>query len=98
MWQWLVVLGLAALIWRYAGRSGDCVIRIRRGQVTIRGKVAAGRRAEIERFLQEQFPDVPRLRIDVSFRRSSRPLRVRIRGPISGGERQLIRNFFTTTL
>jgi hypothetical protein len=53
MWQWLLVVGFALFVWRLAQPAGDCVIRIRRGQVTIRGKLAAGRRAEIERFLTE---------------------------------------------
>jgi hypothetical protein len=98
MWKWLILLGVAVLIWRLVEPAGDCVIRVRRGRVTIRGKIAAGRRAEIERFLAEQFPHIQRLRIEVDFQQASRPLRVRIRGRISDGERQLIRNFLTTTL
>ena len=98
MWKWLIVVGIAVLIWRLVQPAGDCIINVRRGQVTIRGKIAAGRRAEIERFLSDQFAHVQRLRIEVDFQRASRPLRVRIRGPISEGERQLIRNFVNATL
>ena len=71
MWRWLIILGVAALIWRVAQPGGDCVIRMRRGKVSIRGKLAAGRRNEIERFLLDQFRDVDRLRIDVYYPRGS---------------------------
>lgn len=98
MWQWLLVLGVALLIWRLGQPSGECVFRVRQGRVSSRGKIAAGKRAEIESFLAEEFPDVKRLRIDINYRKGSRPLRIRIRGAISPGEQQMIRNFLTTAL
>jgi hypothetical protein len=98
MWQWLIVLGVALVIWRLSRPAGDCVFRIRQGRVSTRGKIAAGKRAAIEGFLAEEFPEVRRLRIDVHYRRGTRPLRVRIRGSITPGEQQMIRNFLTTAL
>lgn len=95
---WLLVIGVAFLLWWLSRPAGECVIRVRNGTVTTRGKLSAGRRADIEGFLAEEFSDVKRLRIDIDYRRGSRPLRVRIRGSISPGEKQRIRNFLTTLL
>ena len=98
MWHWLIILGLALLVWRACQPRGDCVIRLRGGQVSVRGRLAAGREPEIERFLTEHFSEVHRLRIDVLYPRGSQRLRLRIAGRLTDGERQLIRNFLTTTL
>jgi len=96
MWPWLIVIGIALVIWRLSRPAGDCVFRVRRGQVSTRGKIAAGKRAEVESFLSEEFPEAKRLRIDVHYRRGGRPLRLRIRGAVTKGEQQLIRNFLST--
>jgi len=96
MWQWLIVLGVALLIWRLSRPAGDCVFRVRRGHVSTRGTIAAGKRAQVESFLAQEFPEVRRLRIDVHYRRGNQPLRVRIRGAVTPGEQQLIRNYLTT--
>jgi hypothetical protein len=98
MWSWLIIVGVAVLVWRATQPRSDLVIRMRRGQPSFRGKLAAGRRAEIERYLTEQFADVGRLRIDVHYPRGSRRLRVRVRGSVSPGERQQVRNFLTAVL
>jgi hypothetical protein len=98
MWQWMLVLGVALLIWRLSRPAGDCVFRIRQGRVSTRGKIAAGKRAQVEGFLAEEFSEVRRLRIDVSYRRGSRPLKIRIRGSITPGEHQMIRNFLVNLL
>lgn len=98
MWPWLIILLVAWLIWRYSRPGGDCVIRLSRGAVSIRGKMSPGRRVDIERFLLEQFPEVRRLRIDVRYPRGSEALRLDITGSLSPGDRQQIRNFLTTTL
>ena len=95
---WLALLALAAVIWWLARSPPDLVIQLRRGRVAVTGRIAAGRKAIVERFLQEQLPEVPRLRVNVRYPRGAKPLRIDVRGRISPGERQMIRNFLLTEL
>lgn len=98
MWRWLILVGLAVLIWRIAQRPGDCVIRVRRGRAFVRGRIPARRRSEVERFLTAHFGHVQRMRIDVYSPRRDQRLRVRVRGAVTEGERQMIRNFLAAEL
>lgn len=96
MWAWLVILGVAIVVWRTCQTRGDCTVEIRRGQVEFRGKLPAGRCHQIEQYLLQYFPDVSRLRIDIYYPRGTQQLRLKIRGRISTGDRQQIRNFLST--
>lgn len=98
MWTWLAILGVAIVVWRTCQPRGDCTVEIRRGQVAFRGKLPAGRCHQIEQYLLEYFADVSRLRIDLFYPRGTQQLRLKIRGRISPGDRQQIRNFLSTIL
>lgn len=96
MVPWLILLAAAALIAWLAVRPGDCVIRVRRGCISVKGKCPAARTVEIERYFREQFPAVSRLRVDIEYPTRRRPLKVRVKGALSRGEQQMIRNFLLT--
>ena len=98
MLPWLILMAGAALIAWLAVKPGDCVIRIRLGKTDVRGRFPTARRTEIEGYFEKHFSHVRRLRVDVDFPRRERPLKVRVRGRISPGERQMIRNFLLTIL
>lgn len=95
---WLALIALAAVIWWLARSPPDLVIQLHHGRVEVTGRIAAGRKAIVERLLQEQLPEVPRLRVNVRYPRGGKPLRIDVRGRVSPGERQLIRNFLLTEL
>jgi hypothetical protein len=96
MLPWLILVAVAALIAWLAVRPGDCVIRARGGNVSVTGKCPAARAAEIERYFREHFAGVSRLRVDVEYSTLRRPLKVRVKGAVSRGEQQMIRNFLLT--
>jgi hypothetical protein len=96
MLPWLILVAVAALIAWLAVRPGDCVIRVRSGIVSVRGKCTSGRVGEIESYFRQHFARVGKLRVDIEFSTRTRPVKVRVRGPISRGEQQMIRNFLLT--
>jgi hypothetical protein len=81
--------------WMLLSPSADCIIRFSRGAVRFRGKFPRSRQAEVEEFLKREFGESGTITISVL---KARPgtRRVVIRGPISDGDRQRIRNFFQT--
>lgn len=71
-------------------------VRIAAGKVRVSGAVPRGKAAVICEFFETQFPHVPSATVAGS-RRDGR-LRLTIRGRISRGECQQIRNFLLTVL
>jgi hypothetical protein len=98
MLPWIILMAAAALIAWLAVKPGDCVIRARLGKTNVRGRFPAARLAEVQNYFQQHFGHVPRLRVDIDFPRRHCPLKVRVKGSISSGERQMIRNFLLTIL
>jgi len=99
MLPWILLLILAGVVAYALMPSGDLVIRVEAGgKVSITGKVTAHAAREIEEFCAKHIADAGRLRIAVCYPRSNRPMQVRIRGGITQGEQQMIRNFLTTLL
>jgi hypothetical protein len=98
MLPWLILMAGAGLIAWLAVKPGDCVIRVRSGKTNVRGRFPAARLAEVQNYFQQHFAHVPRLRVDIDFPRRQRPLKVRVKGRISPGQQQMIRNFLLTIL
>ncbi len=98
MFPWLILMAGAGLIAWLAVKPGDCVIRARLGKTDVRGQFPTSRRSEVESYFEKHFAHVRRLRVDIDFPRRERPLKVRVKGRISPGERQMIRNFLLTIL
>jgi hypothetical protein len=98
MLPWLILMAGAGLIAWLAVKPGDCVIRVRSGKTNVRGRFPAAQLAEVENYFQQHFAHVRRLRVDIDFPRRQRPLKVRVKGSLSPGERQMIRNFLLTIL
>lgn len=96
MWIWVALLALTVGIAYLSIRPGDCVIRCRAGEVVITGKIAHSQRLAVEHYLKSQFADAGRVRIDLRYPRPGQRLKVRIRGSLAEGERQMIRNFLLT--
>ena len=92
MWIWLVIAGTLAIVY-LSMRPADCTIRFRNGRVTVKGRITHHHRLAVEEFLNGHFSDVARMRIDLHYPRGGSRLRVRIRGALAKGERQMIRNF-----
>lgn len=98
MLPWIILMASAGLIAWLAVKRGDCVIRTRLGNVDVSGRFPASRRPEVVRYFEQHFSHVRRLRVDIDFPRRTAPLKVRIKGRISPGERQMIRNFLLSIL
>jgi hypothetical protein len=71
------------------------VIRVRRGRVSIRGKLPLAVHDTIRRFLLDDV--APRGRVTISGRRRGGRLELRFRGALESGDRQRIRNFLLTS-
>jgi hypothetical protein len=98
MLRWLIVMAVGVLIWRLVVRRADCLIRFKNGRLHVRGRMTAGLQQRLEQFLLSEFSTARRLRIEISYPRASKPLRIRMRGRLSAGERQMIRNFLLMEL
>jgi len=98
MLPWLILMAGAGLIAWLAVKPGDCVIRTRLGKADIRGKIPVSRRSDVVRYFEQHFAHVPRLRVDIDFPRRSGSLKVRVKGRVSPGEQQMIRNFLLSIL
>jgi hypothetical protein len=98
MLPWLILMAVAGLIAWLAVKPGDCVIRARSGKTDVRGRFPTSRLAEVQDYFERHFAHVPRLRVDIDFPRRQRPLKVRVKGRLSAGERQMIRNFLLSIL
>ncbi len=92
----IVLFGFfGGICWSLGRGLAQFVVRVSNGEVRFSGRFPRSRRAEVTEFLKREFAD--RRRITISALKSgSKGLRIVVRGPVTDGERQLIRNFFQT--
>jgi len=69
------------------------VVRLSRGGVRFAGRFPAAKRHEVESFLTREFADRGRISISALKAKDGR-MRLVVRGRLSEGDRQRIRNFF----
>lgn len=93
MWIWVILVAVTVGIVYLTARKGDCVIRCRGGEVTIKGKITRSQRMAVEEYLKRHFSDAGRLRISLHYPRAGQRLRIRIRSSLAAGDEQMIRNF-----
>ncbi len=91
----LLVGFLGGICWSLWRGSVQFVIRLSHGVVRFSGKFPRSRQAEVAEFLKREFADRRRITI-WALKARSKGLRIVVRGPVTDGERQLIRNFFQT--
>ena len=86
----LTVMG--GICWSLLVAPAEYVIRYSRGLVRFDGKFPASRRAEVEEFFKREFAGHGRIKVS-AVRVPKRGLRFVIRGKMTPGDRQQIRNF-----
>ena len=84
--------GICWSLWR---GQVQFVVRWSRGSVRFSGKFPRSREAEVADFLKREFAGRRRITIS-ALKARPKGLRIVVRGPVTDGERQLIRNFFQT--
>src|SRR5262245_61603813 len=80
------------------GSRPPCNLRIvvRDNRVEVSGRAVLGKKSEISEFFRQDLPDVRRAQVEGHW--DGRRLRLHIRGPLSPGLQQRIRNFLNATL
>jgi len=93
----LILIGLfGGICWSLLRPRAQFVIRLSRGTVQFKGSFPLARRPEVEDFLKREFAEH---KISISaVKVSKRGLRFVVRGNITEGDRQRIRNFFQTVV
>ncbi len=91
----LIVGFFGGICWSLWRGSVQYVIRLSRGGVRFSGRFPRSRHAEVADFLKREFAERGRITI-VALKTPSNRARIIVRGRISDGERQRIRNFFQT--
>jgi hypothetical protein len=92
----VLIVGLfGGICWTLWRGSVLYVIRLSHGTVRFSGKFPRSRRAEVAEFLKREFAEPGRITI-LALKTPSNRARIVVRGRISDGERQRIRNFFQT--
>jgi hypothetical protein len=89
----IILLGIVGgICWSLLIGPAEYVIRYSRGTVRFDGRFPRSRRAEVEEFFKREFPQNDRIKVS-AVKAPQRGLRFVIRGKISEGDRQRIRNF-----
>jgi hypothetical protein len=83
------------MYWSVLRPAAQFVIRYSRGNVRFTGKFPRSHQAEVEEFLKREFANRGRITI-AAFKTGTAGLRVVVRGRVTDGDRQRIRNFFQT--
>ena len=91
----ILVVVFGGICWSLLNPPAEFVIRWSHGRARFRGRIPAARRTEIEEFLLREFPNAGTITISGLKDRGGRP-RLTVRGPLSDGDRQRIRNFLQT--
>ena len=90
----LILIGLfGGICWSLLRPQAQFVIRLSRGAVQFKGSFPRARRQEVEEFLKQEFAEHRKITIS-AIRVSKRGLRFVVRGNVTEGDRQRIRNFF----
>ncbi|MBI3865877.1 MAG: hypothetical protein HY290_28720 [Planctomycetia bacterium] len=92
----ILIVVFGGVVWSMLAGTAEYVIRSSRGAVRFRGKFPVGRQAEVIEFFRREFADQGRITVS-AVRLPQRGLRFVVRGRISEGDRQRIRNFLRTT-
>jgi hypothetical protein len=91
----LIVGFFGGICWSLWRGSVQYVIRLSRGVVRISGKFPLSRQSEVAEFLKREFADRGRITI-LALKAPSNRVRIVVRGRVTDGDRQRIRNFFQT--
>ena len=91
----LLVGFFGALCWSLLRPPAQFVIRCSRGSVRFSGKFPRSRQSETKEFLQREFADRRRITV-AGIQAGPAGLRIVVRGSITNGDRQRIRNIFHT--
>jgi hypothetical protein len=89
----LTVMG--GICWSLLVPKAEFVIRYSRGTVRFDGKFPASRRAEVAEFFKREFAEHERIKVS-AIQAQKRVLRFVIRGKLTVGDKQQIRNFLRT--
>jgi len=93
----IVVAVFGWICWSFLRAPAEFVVRLARGGVAFQGKFPLSRRSEVAEFLRRELDHCGRVTIS-GCRSANRRLRIVVRGRVSEGDRQKIRNFFQTIL
>jgi hypothetical protein len=91
----LLVGFFGGILWMMLRPPMHFRIRYSRGKVSFTGKFPRSHQAEVEEFLKREFADRGRITI-AALRTGPAGLRIVVRGRVTDGDRQRIRNFFQT--
>lgn len=92
----ILLLGLfGAICYSLVQPSAQFVVRYSQGKVRFSGKFPRSHQGEAEEFLKREFSDGRRITI-AGVRGRTAGLRIVVRGSLTEGDRQQIRNFFQT--
>ena len=96
--QYIVVLLLAsAILVAILRKRFDFTIRCSREEVTLQGKIPKSKHSEIKGFFAREFQNYEKITI-FGKKKNEGQLVLKIRGNLSPGKRQQIRNFLLTLL
>ncbi len=96
MWlKFLIAAGVLYVVWLAVRPRYDFQIRTGPGGVEVTGRIAERAQHEIRDYFQETKLSATTVRIS-GRRDGDNRLQLRFRGPLSEGERQMIRNFLLT--
>ncbi len=91
----LLLAFFGAMCWVLLRPPSQFVIRYSRGIVRFTGKFPRSRQAEVAEFLKREFADRRRITI-AALKNGPAGGRIVVRGAVTEGDRQRIRNFFQT--
>jgi len=91
----ILIAVFGSICWSILAAPVDYVIRFSRGIVRFRGKFPAARQAEVIEFFRREFHEHNRITVS-AVRTPGRGQRYVIRGKVSAGDVQRIRNFLRT--
>ncbi len=89
----ILVAFFGVICWSVLHPPAEFSIHYSRGTVQFKGKFPRSRHAEVEEFLRREFTDQRRITVRaIKARQGGR--RIVVRGTVTEGDRQRIRNFF----
>src|SRR5579872_6877560 len=92
----IILLGvMGGICWSLLVPKAQYVIRYSRGAVRFDGKFPGSRRAEVAEFFKREFAEHARIKVS-AIKMQKTGLRFVIRGKMTDGDRQQIRNFLRT--
>ena len=89
----ILVAFFGVICWSVLHPPAEFSIHYSQGTVQIKGKFPRSRHAEVEEFFKREFADQQRITVRAIKARQG-GLRIVVRGTVTEGDRQQIRNFF----